>query len=232
MFGFYAEHAEITFDTEDFRRLAEKILDTVPLEDPYPRTDGYEDALFCTSYSNLIRATQLAPLRISAEEATRINASFRVLIINPYSPHKDEALRYIEYMATKRTAEDYFIYESMNQPMINQATLQQLEMTDQKIADAQDAIPDPSKERERLALLSQLEQERQFLESELYIVSAKDIQSYAMLSQDFVILENSELLYNDRIEALVSQVAQGAISLDQFIDKADAYVQMVIQEGK
>ena len=53
-----------------------------------------------------------------------------------------------------------------------------------------------------------------------------------MLSKDFVILENSELLYNDRIEALVSQVAQGAISLDQFIDKADAYVQMVIQEGK
>ena len=32
--------------------------------------------------------------------------------------------------------------------MINQATLQQLEMTDQKIADAQDAIPDPSKEPE------------------------------------------------------------------------------------
>lgn len=232
MLGFYAEHAEITFDTEDFRRLAEKILNTVPLEDPYPRTDGYEDALFCTSYSNLIRATQLAPLRISAEEATRINASFRVLILNPYSPHKDEALRYMEYMATKRTAEDYFLYESMNQPMINQATLQQLEMTDQKIADAQDAIPDPSKERERLALLSQLEQERQFLESERYIVSEEDIQSYAMLSQDFVILENSELLYNDRIEALVSQVAQGAISLDQFIDKADAYVQMVIQEGK
>ena len=53
-----------------------------------------------------------------------------------------------------------------------------------------------------------------------------------MLSKDFVILENSDLLYNDRIEALISQVAQGAISLDQFIHKADAYVQMVIEEGK
>ena len=135
-------------------------------------------------------------------------------------------------MATKRTAEDYFIYESMNQPMINQATLQQLEITDQKIADEQRNIPDPSKEREHLELLSLLEQERQFLESELYIVSEKDIQSYAMLSKDFVILENSDLLYNDRIEALISQVAQGAISLDQFIHKADAYVQMVIEEGK
>lgn len=230
--GFYVENAEVTFNTEAFRRLARKILNVVPIEDPYPRTDGYEDALFCTSYSNLIRATQLAPLRISSDEATRINASFRVLIINPYSPHKEEAIKYIEYMATKRTAEDYFIYESMNQPMINQATLQQLEITDQKIADEQRNIPDPSKEREHLELLSLLEQERQFLESELYIVSEKDIQSYAMLSKDFVILENSDLLYNDRIEALISQVAQGAISLDQFIHKADAYVQMVIEEGK
>lgn len=232
MMGFYVENAEVTFNTEAFRRLARKILNVVPIEDPYPRTDGYEDALFCTSYSNLIRATQLAPLRISSDEATRINASFRVLIINPYSPHKEEAIKYIEYMATKRTAEDYFIYESMNQPMINQATLQQLEITDRKIADEQSNIPDPSKEREHLELLSLLEQERQFLESELYIVSEKDIQSYAMLSKDFVILENSDLLYNDRIEALILQVAQGAISLDQFIHKADAYVQMVIEEGK
>ena len=86
MLGFYAEHAEITFDTEDFRRLAEKILNTVPLDDPYPRTDGYEDALFCTSYSNLIRATSW---RLCVSARRRLRASThpsRVLILNPYSP--------------------------------------------------------------------------------------------------------------------------------------------------
>lgn len=230
MFGFYADDAEISFDTDAFRSMAERILNTVPLDDPYPRTDGYEDALFCQSYSNLIRAKQLAPLRISADEAARINASFLILIVNPYSPHKEDAVRYIEYMATKRTVEDYGIYASMNEPLIDEATLQRLDIVQQKIADESAKNPDPADERDHLEALAQLEAERAYLSDTLYIISDEDIRSYSSLSNDFVVLENSELLYNETIESLIAQTAYGAITLDQFIAKADDYIQMVMEE--
>ena len=230
MFRFYADDAAITFDTPAFRGMAEKILETVPLNDPYPRKDGYEDTLFDSSTSERIRATLLAPLRISEDEATRINATFLVLIVNPYSPHQEDALRYIEYMATKKTVEDYAIYASMNEPLVDEAILRQLNALQEKMAAEQAKKPDPALEREHLDMLARLEEEQAYLLDNLYIVSDEDIRCYAALSDDFVILENSELLYNEMIESLIAQTAYGAISLDRFIASADGYIQMVMEE--
>ena len=65
----------------------------------------------------------------------------------------------------------------------------------------------------------------------MYMVSQKAIDNYQQFAKQFVVLEDSLILYNDKFAELSQRMIHGGISLDEFIKQADDYIDMVQTEN-
>ncbi len=221
----YVQGNDVDFTDETFTRLASRVLTEVPEEDPSPSNeDGTCTPLFnFYSASNIISEELTAPLPLTNDGNTGIYTSLTVLIVNPYSEHKAEAIAFLEHMATKRTPEDYALYASMTAPLLDSSVTQQIESL-QEQAQALNAETDAEK-------LASIQADIAALEAIKYTVSPAAIENYRTLAASFVIPEESLPISTVRFISLVERTSSGMMSLDQFIEQANQYVQMITLEG-
>lgn len=224
--------AEVDFNTEVFRKVAGRILEEIPVVDPRPREDGTEDSVFqLQSVSNVINTHQLPPLRLRADAPANIEASVLALVVNPYSSHRAEAMAYVEYMATKRTVEDYALFASMDEPLCNEDTRERLRQAKEELA-AERSRKVPSEESaEHAQRLQALELEIQGLAENLYIVTAEAIRQYQQYAPQLTVLENTLILYDESMSSLCGRLAYGNMTLDAFVEQANRHVQMIYTEN-
>lgn len=233
IFSEQSKQAVMTFDTDVFREIAGRILTEVPVQDPFPRMDGTEGSVIqLESVSNIINKDQLAPLKIEKEAPAGIYASVQVLVINPYSNHKAEALSYLEYMASKRTVEDYALYASMNEPLYNASVLDKLETARGALAQEEGKVVPDDQKSDHERKLQALQNEISAFEEDLYIVPQEAIAKYQVFAKQMTVLENAFILYNQNLASLCNRVSQGNITLDEFIHLANQFVQMVYAENR
>ena len=231
LLGIYTAGGKLTFDTPVFRRLAERILREVPIVNPYPRRGEGESMLFMSASSNILNENFIAPLKVDPDAPEKINAALRVFVINPYSKHKEEALQYLEFLAGKRTLEDYGLYQSMDQPILNESTYKQWEAAQAELANMRDMTVADEQRQDAEYRIAQLEETIRYLEESMYMVSQKAIDNYQQFAKQFVVLEDSLILYNDKFAELSQRMIHGGISLDEFIKQADEYIDMVQTEN-
>ena len=231
LLGIYTAGGKLTFDTPVFRRLAERILREVPIVNPYPRRGEGESMLFMSASSNILNENFIAPLKVDPDAPEKINAALRVFVINPYSKHKEEALQYLEFLAGKRTLEDYGLYQSMDQPILNESTYKQWEAAQAELANMRDMTVADEQRQDAEYRMAQLEETIRYLEESMYMVSQKAIDNYQQFAKQFVVLEDSLILYNDKFAELSQRMIHGGISLDEFIKQADDYIDMVQTEN-
>lgn len=220
----------ITFDTPDFRRVAERIMGQVPLQDPYPRSQGWEDTLFSTLGSNVDWGKYELPLKINHQDPGHLPMNARLLVVNPHSKNQEAAIRYLEFLATKRTREDYGMYQSLKEPIKDEecyrrweeaaATLEALE---------QEQVPE-AEQLHHQQRLTQLREEVRMLEISRYQVSRESIDDYQAFAPYFVVLEDSLILYNEKLGQLVDRLVAGGLNLEGFIREADQYIHLVMRE--
>lgn len=220
------------FDTEVFRTLANRILTELPAEDPVPRSaEGVEEALFCmTCAANVIQPDMLPPLRFTQEDAG-LYTSVRVLLVNPYSEHCQEAIAYLEYLATHHNSGDYGLYASMTEPEANTAVQALLAQKQQALEELR-AATDVDQEKERQVREEALQAEIAALEEQQWVVSAKTIAQYQHLAESFVIPEEALPTESERFSTLMAMMLEGKLSLDDFIRQANTYLWMVEEEAK
>lgn len=220
------------FDTEVFRTLANRILTELPTEDPAPRSEeGGEEALFCMMCAaNVIQPDMLPPLRFTQEDAG-IYTSVRVLLVNPYSAHQEEAIAYLEYLATHHHSGDYGLYASMTEPEANAAVQTLLAQKQQELAALRTDAED-TQEKERQVQAEALQAEIAALEEQQWTVSAKTIAQYQHLAESFVIPEEALPTESERLSTLITMTVEGKLSLDDFIHQANTYLWMVEEEAK
>lgn len=224
--------AEVDFNTEVFRKVAGRILEEIPVVDPRPREDGTEDSVFqLQSVSNVINTHQLPPLRLRADAPANIEASVLVLVVNPYSSHRAEAMAYVEYMATKRTVEDYALFASMDEPLCNEDTRERLRQAKEEIAQEKSRKVPSEESAEHAQRLQALELEIQGLEENLYIVTAEAIRQYQQYAPQLTVLENTLILYDESMSSLCGRLAYGNMTLDGFVEQANRHVQMIYTEN-
>lgn len=221
----YVQGKEVDFTDETFTRLAARVLTEVPEEDPSPSNeDGTCTPLFnFYSASNVISEELTAPLPLTNDGTTGIYTRLTVLIVNPYSEHKAEAIAFLEYMANKRTPEDYALYASMTEPLVDSNVVQQIESL-QEQAQALNEETDAEQ-------LTSIQADIATLETIKYAVSPATIENYRTLAASFVIPEESLPISTVRFTSLVERTSSGMMSLDQFVEQANQYVQMITLEG-
>ncbi|MDO4838751.1 MAG: extracellular solute-binding protein [Clostridia bacterium] len=221
----YVQGKDVNFTDETFTRLAARVLTEVPEKDPSPSNeDGTCTPLFnFYSASNIISEELTAPLPLTNDGTTGIYTRLIVLIVNPYSEHKAEAIAFLEYMANKRTPEDYALYASMTEPLLDSNVVQQIESL-QEQAQALNGETDAEQ-------LASIQADIAVLEAIKYTVSPAAIENYRTLAASFVIPEESLPISTVRFTSLVERTSSGMMSLDQFIEQANQYVQMITLEG-
>ncbi len=220
------------FDTEVFRTLANRILTELPEEDPVPRSEeGTEEALFCMSCAaNVIQPDMLPPLRFTQEDAG-VFTSVLVLVVNPYSEHRQEAIAYLEYLAAHHISGDYSLYASMTEPEAN-TTVQALLTQKQQALEKLRAATDDDQEKERQVQEETLQAEIAALEEQQWVVSAETIAQYQHLAESFVIPEEALPTESERLSTLMAMTLERKLSLDDFIRQANTYLWMVEEEAK
>jgi len=88
-------------------------------EDAFPQNeDGY--SLYEMDVSMPITTDCHMPMKVGESSPAAIPASVYVLVVNPYSQHKEEAIRYLEYCAQNVYDEtQYRIFADMTEPLVN-----------------------------------------------------------------------------------------------------------------
>ncbi len=216
----------LSFESEQFMHIAKRICTEIPLEDPVVRSEeGLESPLFSLmAQSNALQENYSAPFKISAQENSAFRVPLMVMVINPYSKNQAEAFDYIEFMATKRTVEDYALYATMTEPKADTYMQEQYQTTcDLLRAEEKKQTKDKKK-------IHELEQEKEMYKENLFIVSQKAIDQYHVFSTQFVVPVQQEIAFSDKMEKLILRVIQDHMPLEQFAQKADAYVKMVHEE--
>ncbi len=221
---------QVDFNTDTFRHLAQRVLTEPGDTDPCPRgEEGTEEALFAlTCGCNVITPNILPPLQLSGEDGG-ILTDVTVLAVNPYSEHQQEAIAFLEFMATKRTAEDYGLYASMTEPLAYpgaQENLDDLRAQESALL-AQSDVKD---EQARQDTLEVLRLKIADAEASLYQVSPETIANYHRLSEQFVVLEEAMAVDGQRLQGLIAMTAEGDFPLEDFIRQANEYVWMVEAE--
>lgn len=223
----------LSFDTPVFRRLAQRILSQVPRENPYIRLEGYEPTLFNTVGSNVDWGTYHLPLRIDRDGPTHVVLRTRVFILNPYSKNKEAALRYLAFLAQKRTPEDYGLYATLNEPIVNQEAYARWEAAAAALMAAKQAAVDEADRLHHAQRLHQMEEELRLLAQERYRVSQASIDTYHCFARHFVVLEDALILYNEKLGGMVDRLVEGGLSLEGFIREASDYIRLAsLEQGR
>jgi len=225
-----ASGAPITFDTPDFRRVAGRIMRQVPLHDPYPRSEGWEDTLFSVVGSNVDWGQFELPLKISREDPGYLPMNARILVVNPYSKHREAAIQYLEFLATKRTREDYGMYQSLTAPIIDEEFNRRWEEAAAALEQLEQKLVPQGEQLHHQQRLQQLREEVRMLAISRYQVSQESIDSYQAFAPHFVVLEDPLILYNEKLGQLVDRLVAGGLDLEGFIREADQYIRLVMQE--
>lgn len=230
LLGQTASGGHISFDTAGFKKVAGRILAQVPLVDPYPRMTGWEDALFNVTGSNVDWGNYELPLKINREDPGFLPMNARLLVVNPYSKNIEAALQYLEFLATKRTREDYGIYQTMTEPLINEEASRRWEQAALALKQLeQEQVPEGEQLHHQQRLIK-LREEVQMLAIDRYQVSPKSIETYQAYAPLFVVLEDPLILYNEKLGLLADRLAAGGLDLKGFIREADAYIHLVMRE--
>lgn len=216
---------QLNFDNAELKAILTRIINEVPVQDPYPAMTGEEDAVYML-YNVFVPISKYAmqPLKIGPNSPLAIETAAQAVIVNPYSKHKDTAIQYLEYLAEQRGEESYTIYSNMTDPLIDAYVQSMLEEIERKIS----ALQAAEMTEEVASMLQDLEEQREYYAENLYAVDLDDIAAWkasgpAMLVQD-------ETLYTDQINSLINRMVTGGMSVDAFISECNRYIDMVYAE--
>lgn len=233
LLSIYTADGLLSFDTPIFRHLASRILHEVPREDRYPRRDENAGTLISGLNSGTLQEGMQPSIQVDPSGPHRIHAWTKVFVLNPYSSHAKEALQYLEYLATKQTAEDSALYASINQPILSPFVQAQIEADQQRLEAARVEKVSEEERQAHQQRIAALEANIRDLSQNPYLVSQRAIDEYQAFVPQLVVLEDSLIMYDDKLEQFGKQLVNGGLSLEQFIRQADDYIRIVrLERGR
>ena len=224
--------ATLSFDQPVFRRLAQRILAEVPQKDPFPEATGEESALFIlTAVSPAIQEGLLPPLKLSQDSAPAVETWMKVAVVNPFSRHKEQALRYLEYIATQKDENSYTYDASLTQPYPSSAMLDEIATLTKKLNAEKQREVEPTLEKQHTEAIAQLETQLKQDQEHQNLVTETAIENYHVLATMFVVSENSLIQYDNSLDSFTDQLLAGHLTLDGFIRACDQHIQMIYAEN-
>lgn len=215
----------ITLNNAELQELLSYIVANVPEdEDAFPENeDGY--SLYEMDVSMPITTDCHMPMKVGESSPAAIPASVYVLVVNPYSQHKEEAICYLEYCAQNVYDEtQYRIFSDMTDPLPN--TYQE-----QRIAEMAAQIASLETQEQTTEVAQQLTELRASkAEAEKYrnIIDVEDIAAWKQVAGNIVVPE--ENYFTADLKKLVERLSTGNLTVEAFTQEANRYFEMVYQE--
>ncbi len=215
----------INLDNAELRELLEYIVANVPEEQKDYGDEYGENCLFEMQVGMSITADCHMPLKIGVSSPNTIPAEAYVMIVNPYSKHQAEAIKYLEYMSQHMDDDTaYRIFTDMTEPLLNSGTVRRIETCKEQIA-ALEAQEQTAEVKDQLA---ELRESLERMETYKYTISAEDIAAWQQVAPSMVVPE--ENFFSDDLNKLIQRLSQGNLTVDGFIQEANRYFNMLYQE--
>lgn len=217
--------SRITFNNAELQELLNYIVEHVPEdENAFPENeDGY--SLYEMDVSMPITTDCHMPMKIGASSPAAIPASVYVLVVNPYSQHKEEAIRYLEYCAQNVYDEtQYRIFSDMTEPLVNS-------YQEQRIADMEAQIASLEAQEQTAEVKAQLEEIRASkaeAEKYRYTIDTEDIAAWQAVAGNIVVPE--ENYFTEDLKRLIERLSTGNLTVDGFVQEGNRYFEMLYAE--
>lgn len=215
----------ITLNNAELQELLSYIVANVPAdEDAFPQNeDGY--SLYEMDVSMPITTDCHMPMNVGTSSPAAIPASVYVLVVNPYSQHKEEAICYLEYCAQNVYDEtQYRIFADMTEPLVNTYQLERIAELESQIAalEAQEQTAEVKEKLEELRV-SKVEAEKY-----RYTIDTEDIAAWQAVAGNIVVPE--ENYFTADLKKLVERLSTGNLTVEAFTQEGNRYFEMVYQE--
>lgn len=215
----------ITLNNAELQELLSYIVANVPAdEDAFPENeDGY--SLYEMDVSMPITTDCHMPMKVGTSSPAAIPASVYVLVVNPYSQHKEEAIRYLEYCAQNVYDEtQYRIFSDMTDPLPNSYQEQQIAELAAQIAslETQEQTPEVAQQ------LTELRASKAEAEKYRNIIDVEDIAAWKQVAGNIVVPE--ENYFTADLKKLVERLSTGNLTVEAFTQEGNRYFEMVYQE--
>ena len=198
------------------------------------------DARGCATYTAVLDGQTLGrfhvgvsseanmPLRVGESSPLALPVYATFLVVNPYSAHQDEAIAYLEYLASQTSESDYLYYRDMTEPMVNPTIQKELDAQEALLAQLQSEEP-TAEVREQMEAAQEAIADYQ---RALYLVSEEDIAAWQAIAESMAVLEEPLCINSDQIVTLIGRLADGNMSVDAFLKGCDDYLRMVYAENQ
>ena len=215
----------ITLNNAELQELLSYIVANVPAdEDAFPQNeDGY--SLYEMDVSMPITTDCHMPMKVGTSSPAAIPASVYVLVVNPYSQHKEEAICYLEYCAQNVYDEtQYRIFADMTDPLPNSYQEQQIAELAAQIA----SLETQEQTTEVAQQLTELRASKAEAEKYRNIIDVEDIAAWKQVAGNIVVPE--ENYFTADLKKLVERLSTGNLTVEAFTQEANRYFEMVYQE--
>lgn len=223
---------KITFDTPVFRAMSQRIKTEVPDQPPYIVSGNMEEeADFNPIFTMNTVYDSITPFMLPMpsvfdDSAGAIETYATIMIINPFSPRIENAIRYLEYGAQWRDMNSYFFISGMDEPMENPSAAAEILKLDKSIhaLEVQENTP------ANRDALSSLQASVRELEARRYLVSLEAIEHYQSLVPGLYVSEDSPVGYDKALRLLATQYAGGAIDIENFVEQCQRHINLIYSE--
>lgn len=215
----------ITLNNAELQELLSYIVANVPEdEDAFPENeDGY--SLYEMDVSMPITTDCHMPMKVGTSSPAAIPASVYVLVVNPYSQHKEEAICYLEYCAQNVYDEtQYRIFSDMTDPLPNSYQEQQIAEMAAQIA----SLETQEQTTEVAQQLTELRASKAEAEKYRNIIDVEDIAAWKQVAGNIVVPE--ENYFTADLKKLVERLSTGNLTVEAFTQEGNRYFEMVYQE--
>ena len=227
------------FEQIDFDPITENsdMTNTDYLSKPYL----FASYLPVTSFSDYYSKITPMVLSLTADTEPVIGANLSVLIINPKSQRKDDAVKYVcNYLDNLDDSSAIVLNPNDNEPRVAKDYDKNLKAINDEIA-KQQALLDAAEESQKAAIQDQLEQlnlSLKELEAHKYSVSQEQITRFREQISNLLVVCQQSVLYGsdensqNELSKLILQYLSGATSQDQFLKEMDKRVRMMTLENQ
>lgn len=219
------EGKRIDFTDATFVHYVERIKNELPTEE---KTGEFFDIIFNIPSASDMPRTEILPVpSIFQDQSNAVETNVVIGVVNPYAKNKEAAIKFLEYCAGLRSAESYFIYQTLTEPMESEAKLQKMEQIKESIARLE------ANEERTLAqddYLKELYEDLEDLNENHYLFDEDDIAHYQEMAQHLYISEGSPLTYDSALQTLAKRYLNGAFDAEGFAKECQTHIEMIYAE--
>jgi ABC-type glycerol-3-phosphate transport system substrate-binding protein len=234
------------FDTDDFKNVLTLLWDNKELFEEELDSDRMPIIMtyfqyYGTGYNDSDKVVSVIPPLFNANSNRLVGASMDVLVVNPLSKNKQEAIEFLEFYAENAdTIKKYSLSPADNKPVRSSGFENLQAATLEKIEFLKNSLDNAADEFERRGIQELIDREQRdynYREENSWDVTQEGIEIYKKIANSFefplnsVFTDDSLRGEDQAIYQVINEFADGVLPMDMFIKTLNEKARLIYLEG-